>query len=169
MLVSINWIKDYVDLDGCDIKELINKFTLATAEVEDIYYMGRDVQKVVVGEIKTLENHPESKKLHLLTVDIGDKTVNCVCGVVSGEIGKAMVAGYESEGMCCSEKELGISDENSGIMELDPSYKNGTDIKELFPIDDIVFEVDNKSLTNRPDLWGHYGIAREFAALTAAN
>lgn len=68
--------------------------------------------------------------------------------------------------MCCSEKELGISDENSGIMELDPSYKNGTDIKELFPIDDIVFEVDNKSLTNRPDLWGHYGIAREFAALT---
>ena len=65
MLVSINWIKDYVDLDGCDIKGLINKFTLATAEVEDIYYMGRDVQKVVVGEIKTLENHPESKKLHL--------------------------------------------------------------------------------------------------------
>ena len=184
MLVSINWIKDYVDLDGCDIKGLINKFTLATAEVEDIYYMGRDVQKVVVGEIKTLENHPESKKLHLLTVDIGDKTVNCVCGapnvrvgqkvafataggrVVAGEIGKATVAGYESEGMCCSEKELGISDENSGIMELDPSYKNGTDIKELFPIDDIVFEVDNKSLTNRPDLWGHYGIAREFAALT---
>ena len=139
MLVSINWIKDYVDLDGCDIKGLINKFTLATAEVEDIYYMGRDVQNVVVGEIKTLENHPESKKLHLLTVDIGDKTVNCVCGapnvrvgqkvafataggrVVAGEISKATVAGYESEGMCCSEKELGISDENSGIMELDPS------------------------------------------------
>ncbi|MGN0545616.1 MAG: phenylalanine--tRNA ligase subunit beta [Acutalibacteraceae bacterium] len=184
MLVSINWIKDYVDLDGCDIKGLINKFTLATAEVEDIYYMGRDVQKVVVGEIKTLENHPNSKKLHLLTVDIGDKVVNCVCGapnvrigqkvafatvggrVIAGEIGKANIAGYESEGMCCSEKELGISDENSGIMELDPSYKNGTDIKKLFPIDDIVFEVDNKSLTNRPDLWGHYGIAREFAALT---
>ena len=51
MLVSINWIKDYVDLDGCDIKGLINKFTLATAEVEDRYYMGRDVQNVVVGEI----------------------------------------------------------------------------------------------------------------------
>lgn len=85
MLVSINWIKDYVDLDGCDIKGLINKFTLATAEVEDIYYMGRDVQNVVVGEIKTLENHPESKKLHLLTVDIGDKTVNCVCGARTSE------------------------------------------------------------------------------------
>lgn len=184
MLVSINWIKDYVDLDGYDIKQLISKFTLATAEVEDIYYMGRDVQKVVVGEIKTLENHPNSKKLHLLTVDVGDRTVNCVCGapnaavglkvafalaggrVVAGEINKATVAGYESEGMCCSEKELGISDDHSGIMVLDPELVNGTDIKEIFPIDDIVFEVDNKSLTNRPDLWGHYGIAREFAALT---
>lgn len=184
MLVSINWIKDYVDLEGCDIKGLINKFTLATAEVEDIYYMGSDVQKVVVGEIKTIENHPESKKLHLLTVDIGDKTVNCVCGapnvrvgqkvafatvggrVVAGEISKATIAGYESEGMCCSEKELGISDDHSGIMELSAEYRNGTDIKDIFPIDDIVFEVDNKSLTNRPDLWGHYGIAREFAALT---
>ena len=88
MLVSINWIKDYVDLDGCDIKGLINKFTLATAEVEDIYYMGRDVQKVVVGEIKTLENHPESKKLHLLTVDIGDKVVNCVCGAPNVRVGQ---------------------------------------------------------------------------------
>lgn len=184
MLVSINWIKDYVGLEGCDIKGLINKFTLATAEVEDIYYMGNDVQKVVVGEIKTIENHPDSKKLHLLTVDIGDKVVNCVCGapnirvgqkvafatvggrVVAGEINKATIAGYESEGMCCSEKELGISDDHSGIMELDSEYKNGTDIKDIFPIDDIVFEVDNKSLTNRPDLWGHYGIAREFAALT---
>ena len=184
MLVSINWIKDYVDLDGYDIKQLISKFTLATAEVEDIYYMGKDVQKVVVGEIKTLENHPNSKKLHLLTVDVGDRAVNCVCGapnaavgqkvafalaggrVVAGEINKATVAGYESEGMCCSEKELGISDDHSGIMVLDPELVNGTDIKEIFPIDDIVFEVDNKSLTNRPDLWGHYGIAREFAALT---
>ncbi len=184
MLVSINWIKDYVDLEGCDIKGLINKFTLATAEVEDIYYMGSDVQKVVVGEIKTIENHPDSKKLHLLTVDIGSETVNCVCGapnvrvgqkvafatvggrVVAGEINKATIAGYESEGMCCSEKELGISDDHSGIMELSAEYENGTDIKDIFPIDDIVFEVDNKSLTNRPDLWGHYGIAREFAALT---
>lgn len=99
MLVSINWIKDYVDLDGCDIKGLINKFTLATAEVEDIYYMGRDVQNVVVGEIKTLENHPESKKLHLLTVDIGDKTVNCVCGAPNVRVGQKVAfatAGAES-------------------------------------------------------------------------
>ena len=67
--------------------------------------------------------------------------------------------------MCCSESEIGISDDNSGIMEITDDLPNGTDIKEAYQVDDIIFEVDNKSLTNRPDLWGHYGIAREFAAL----
>ena len=183
MFVSINWIKDYVDLDGLDIKKLINSFTLATAEVEDIIEKGADVQNVVVGEILSVENHPNSNKLHLLKVDAGSKVCNIVCGapnvaigqkvalalaggrVCAGEIKVASVAGYESEGMCCSEKELGISDDHSSIMVLDPSLENGTDIKSIYPIDDIIFEVDNKSLTNRPDLWGHYGIAREFAAL----
>ncbi len=183
MFVSINWIKDYVDLSGLDVKKLINSFTLATAEVEDIIVKGEDVQNVVVGEILSVEDHPNSKKLHLLKVDAGSKVCNIVCGapnvavgqkvalalaggrVCGGEITVATVAGYESEGMCCSEKELGISDDHSGIMELDKDLVNGTDIKDIFPIDDIIFEVDNKSLTNRPDLWGHYGIAREFAAL----
>ena len=184
MLVSMNWIKEYVDLAGEDLEKLIMKFTLSTAEVEDIYFKGKEVNNVVVGEIVSFEAHPNSKKLHILKVDGGDRIYDCVCGApnaalglkvafakVGGsvpglEIAKREVAGYVSEGMCCSEAELGISDENSGIMELDPSFKNGTDIKEIFDIDDVVFEVDNKSLTNRPDLWGHYGIAREFAALT---
>ena len=184
MFVSINWIKDYVDLEGVDIRKLIESFTLSTAEVEDIIVKGDDVQNVVVGEILSVENHPNSKKLHLLKVDAGEKVCNIVCGapnvavgqkvalalaggrVCGGEIKIATVAGFESEGMCCSEKELGLSDEHSGIMELDPSLKNGTNIKDIFPIDDIIFEVDNKSLTNRPDLWGHYGIARELAALS---
>ncbi|MCR5522580.1 MAG: phenylalanine--tRNA ligase subunit beta, partial [Clostridia bacterium] len=184
MFVSTNWIKDYVDLEGLDIYELINSFTLATAEVEEIYDKGKNIENVVVGKILTVENHPDSKKLHLLTVDIGRKVLNIVCGapnvregmrvavavapgrVPDGEIKIAQVAGYTSEGMCCSAKELGISDDHSGIMEIKENAELGTDIKKVYPIEDIVFEVDNKSLTNRPDLWGHYGIAREFAALT---
>ncbi len=184
MFVSINWIKEYVDLSGLDIKKLINSFTLATAEVEDIIVKGEDIKDVVVGEILTIENHPNSKKLHLLTVDGGDRIYNVVCGapnvrenmkiafvkaggrVPAGDITLATVAGYESEGMCCSAFELGISDDKSGLMEIDVDAPNGTDLKDIYPIDDIIFEVDNKSLTNRPDLWGHYGIAREFAALT---
>ena len=184
MFVSINWIKEYVDLTGFDIKELINKFTLATAEVEEIYEKGKDIEHVIVGKIISVENHPDSKKLHLLKVDGGDRVYNIVCGapnvrenlkvalaaapakVPGAEINTAVVGGYESEGMCCSAKELGLSDDHSGIMELPEDAPVGKDIKELYPIEDIIFEVDNKSLTNRPDLWGHYGIAREFAALT---
>lgn len=184
MLVSMNWIKDFVNLDGEDLEKLIKRFTLSTAEVEDIFYKGRDVSNVVVGEIISCENHPDSDHLHVLKVDGGDAIYDVVCGApnarvgiktafakVGGQVGDikikpARLRGVESNGMCCSEKELGISDNHEGIMELDLSLKNGTDIKEIYPIDDVVFEVDNKSLTNRPDLWGHYGMAREFAALT---
>ncbi|MBE6753009.1 MAG: phenylalanine--tRNA ligase subunit beta [Ruminococcaceae bacterium] len=184
MLISMNWISDFVDLSGLNIEELIHRFTLSTAEVEEIIHKGEDLSGVVAGRILTIENHPKSKKLHLLTVDGGDKIYDVVCGapnVREGmivpfakeggraggmDIRKATIAGYDSYGMCCSEAELGISADHSGLMELPEDTVVGTDIKKLFPIDDIVFEVDNKSLTNRPDLWGHYGIAREFAALS---
>lgn len=184
MLISMNWINDFVDLSGLDKESLIKRFTLSTAEVEDVMYMGQNLRDVVVGQIMTIENHPDSKKLHLLTVDGGDKVYDVVCGapnvrvglkipfvkeggrVGAMEIKTATIAGYESHGMCCSEKELEVSAENSGLMELDDSLTVGTDICDAFDIRDIVFEVDNKSLTNRPDLWGHYGIAREFSALT---
>ena len=185
MLISMNWISDFVDLSGIDLDELIRKFSLSTAEVEnEIFYKGSDLKGVVVAEIKSVEEHPESKKLHLLKVDIGEKElVDVVCGApnvrvgmktafakLGAQIGEITIAprklaGYTSHGMCCSEKELGISEDNSGIMEIFEDVKLGTDIKELYEIDDIVFEVDNKSLTNRPDLWGHYGIAREIATL----
>ncbi len=184
MFVSMNWIKDYVDLKDEDIEKLIHRFTLATAEVEGVEYKGRDISGVVVGEILSCEPHPDSDHLHLLKVDSGDGVFDVVCGAPNARAGiktafaklgaqvgeikikAAKLRGQASNGMCCSAKEIGISDDHSGIMELDPSYENGTDLKELFPIDDIIFEVDNKSLTNRPDLWGHYGMAREFAALT---
>lgn len=184
MLISMNWIGDFVDLSGLDLEALIHRFTLSTAEVEEVFHMGENLRDVVAGKILTVENHPDSQKLHLLTVDGGDKVYNVVCGapnvragmivpfvkeggMVGGvEIGCAKLAGYESHGMCCSEHELGVSADHSGLWELPEDTPVGTDMTELYAIRDIVFEVDNKSLTNRPDLWGHYGIAREFAALT---
>lgn len=185
MFLSMNWISDFVDLTGLDKLELINKFSLSTAEVEnEIFFKGNDISGIVVAEIKSVENHPESKKLHLLKVDAGDGSLtDVVCGApnvrvgmktafakIGAKIGEIEItprplAGYMSNGMCCSEKEIGISDNHEGIMDIDEDVPNGTDIKTIYDIDDIVFEVDNKSLTNRPDLWGHYGIAREFAAL----
>jgi len=188
MFLSMNWIGDFVDLSGLDKKSLIHNFTLSTAEVEDIYVKGEDTYGVIVAKILSVENHPKSKKLHLLKVDTGSGVVDIVCGApnvregmlvalatdggaVSGhKITPATIAGYTSYGMCCSEAELGISDDNSGIWDIERDLpegtKLGTDIKDIFDIDDIIFEVDNKSLTNRPDLWSHYGIAREFATIT---
>ena len=180
----MNWINDFVDLTGEDLEQLIRKFTLSCAEVEEIIYKGRDIENVVVGQIISCEAHPDSDHLHVLKVDAGDEVFDVVCGAPNAREGiktafakvggsvcgmklkPAKLRGIMSYGMCCSAKEIGISDDHEGIMELDDSYANGTDIKDIYPVDDVVFEVDNKSLTNRPDLWGHYGIAREFAALT---
>ncbi len=184
MFLSMNWIGDFVDLSGLDKKALIRNFTLSTAEVEDIIEKGTDTYGVIVAKIVTVENHPTSKKLHLLKVDTGSGIVDIVCGApnvregmkvalaidggaVSGhKITPATIAGFTSYGMCCSEAELGISDDNSGIWDITDDIPLGTDIKTVYDIDDIIFEVDNKSLTNRPDLWSHYGMAREFATIT---
>lgn len=185
MFLSMNWISDFVDLSGLDKMDLIHRFSLSTAEVEnEIFEKGKDLSGVVVAEIKSVVPHPESKKLHLLKVDAGDgKLTDVVCGAPNVRVGMKtafakvgarlgditiaprQLAGFDSYGMCCSEKEIGISDDNSGIMDITDDIPAGTDIKDAYAVDDIVFEVDNKSLTNRPDLWGHYGIAREFAAL----
>ena len=184
MFLSMNWIGDFVDLSGLDKKALIHRFTLSTAEVEEIIEKGYDTHNVVVARIASVENHPNSKKLHLLKIDVGEaELIDCVCGapnvregmkvafaraggaVCGNPIGEATVAGFPSFGMCCSEAELGISADHSGLMEIFEDAPLGTSIKDIYPLEDIIFEVDNKSLTNRPDLWGHYGIAREMATL----
>ena len=174
MFLSMNWISDFVDFTGLDKVDLIHRFSLSTAEVEnEIFFKGSDISGIVVAEIKSVENHPDSKKLHLLKVDAGDgELTDVVCGApnvrvglktafakVGAKIGDIEIAprklaGFISNGMCCSESEIGISDDNSGIMEITDDLPNGTDIKQAYQVDDIIFEVDNKSLTNRPDLWG---------------
>ena len=185
MLLSMNWIEDFVDLSGIDKLDLIHRFSLSTAEVEnEIFFKGKDISGIVVAEIKSVEEHPKSKKLHLLKVDAGNgELIDVVCGAPNVRVGMKTafaqlgaqigditiapreLAGYTSNGMCCGESEIGISDDNSGIMEITDDVPLGTDIKTIYDVEDIIFEVDNKSLTNRPDLWGHYGIAREFASL----
>ena len=184
MKISLNWLKEYVDLDGIDIKELWYRFTMSTAEVEEVEFIGQDIQNVVVAKVLSVVPHPESKKLKIVQVDSGDGELQIVCGapnVTEGilvplakiggsvknmpKLGKVKLVGVESSGMLCSAKELGITDDHSGLLILDGDYAPGTDIKSIIDIDDVIIEIDNKSLTNRPDLWGHYGIAREIAAI----
>jgi len=123
MFISMNWISDYVDFTGLDKLELINKFSLSTAEVEnEIFFKGSDISGIVCAKIVSVEDHPESKKLHLLKVDIGeDELCDVVCGApnvrvgmktafarLGAQIGEITIAprklaGYTSNGMCCSE------------------------------------------------------------------
>ncbi|MCI9281425.1 MAG: phenylalanine--tRNA ligase subunit beta, partial [Bacilli bacterium] len=186
MLISCNKLKSYIknssDIDWLNIWE---KFTIRTAEVEEVREVGNTFDSVVVAEILTCTEHPDSDHMHILTVDAGgEEPIQVVCGApnvrvglktayvkVGGhidgmEIKSRPLRGILSNGMCCSGREIGISDNHDGILDLPKEWVNGTNIKEYLPIDDIIVEIDNKSLTNRPDLWGHYGIAREICAIT---
>ena len=184
MKVSLNWLKEFVDLDGITPEEIVHRFNLTTAEIEHVEYKGADTEKVVFAKVLSVAKHPLSEKLHILKVNDGSiEPVQVVCGApnvregmitafaqigakVSGhKISKAKLAGEESFGMCCSEAELGIGSDDNGIMDITDNVTIGADIKSFYPIDDVVFEIDNKSLTNRPDLWGHYGLAREIACM----
>ncbi|MBR1987759.1 MAG: phenylalanine--tRNA ligase subunit beta [Clostridia bacterium] len=184
MYISLNWIKEYVDLEGIPTSELTRRFGLSTAEIEGVEEKGTEIENVVVAEILTCEKHPNSDHLHILTVNDGSGSpVQVVCGAPNVRVGlktyfarcggsvpgmkikPCKLAGVDSFGMCCGGHELGIESDESGIVELDDSYPIGKDIAEILPIRDTIIEVDNKSLTNRPDLWGHYGIAREFATI----
>ena len=185
MLISCNRLKKYIkNAQDIDFLHIWDDFTLRVAEVEGVQVKGNDMDNVVTAKIVSCEKHPESDKLSLLKVSDGEKEYNIVCGapnvrvgligalvrdggMVSGfKIKTRKLAGYPSEGMMCAVDELGIGTDHEGILELPSDTPIGVDFKKLYPVEDIIVEIDNKSLTNRPDLWGHYGIAREVCAIT---
>ncbi|MEG1149886.1 MAG: phenylalanine--tRNA ligase subunit beta [Bacilli bacterium] len=185
MKISCNRLKKYIkNSETIDWIKLWDKFTIRTAEVEGVEIKGSDMSDVVVAKIIECEKHPKKDKYNILKVTDGTNTYDILCGApnvrkgllaplvkVGGMVGgititAKKIAGFDSEGMLCAGDELGISTDHAGIIELSDDLPLGTDIKEVFPINDIIVEIDNKSLTNRPDLWGHYGIAREVAAIT---
>lgn len=186
MLISCNRLKKYIkNSDNINWQEVWDKFTIRTAEVEKVTKVGDSFDGVVIAEIKECVEHPDSDHMHILKVDVGEEElIQVVCGApnvkaglktayvkVGGhidgmEIKPRPLRGVLSNGMCCSMKELGIGESHDGILELPSNAENGLDIKKYLPIEDTIVEIDNKSLTNRPDLWGHYGIAREIATIT---
>ena len=187
MYISWNWLKRHVDLDGVDPREMADRFTMSVAELEGIVEFGATYDKVVAARIVSCETHPEAPKLKVVEMDLGDRTVTAISGapntrtgitipfalpgvVLEGtedkrQVREADFKGIASGGMGCSERELGISDDHSGLLELPDDTPLGAPLTELLPVHDLVLEIDNKSITHRPDLWGHRGIAREVAAL----
>ncbi len=186
MLISIDWIKDFVNIpDDLNPIELGEKFTLATAEVEGVESIGDHLEKITVVEVLEKEKYPEADKLNLVSFTNGKDTFKVVCGASNVSVGMKTayaplgitlpngltlepkkIRGVLSEGMLCSEEELGFAEESAGIIELDKDAALGMNMLDLFnESKDILLDVDNKSLTHRPDLWGHFGLAREFSTI----
>jgi phenylalanyl-tRNA synthetase beta chain len=181
--------------DSTTSEEVAQKLMMSTVEVEKITKQGEHLENVVVGKITKIEKHPEADKLNLCTVDLGAEQLVLVCGgsnvaegllVAVAKVGArvrwhgegelitlqpAVIRGVESKGMICGADEIGLSDmfpkkSEKEILDLTHlKVKPGISLAEALGLNDTIFEIDNKSLSNRPDLWGHYGIAREIAAL----
>lgn len=187
MKVPLSWLKDYVDITVSP-EELAHRLTMAGTEVEKIERTA-DWENVVVGHVKAVAPHPNADRLRLVTVFNGNEDVEVVCGapnVAEGQtiayagigavlkdaysddpeatkrLKKSKIRGVESMGMVCSEKELGLSGEHEGILELETDAAPGTPLGEV--LGDVILEAE---LTpNRPDCLGIVGIAREVAVLT---
>ena len=168
MKFSYQWLSDLVDgLEASDPSDVMRLITMKTAECEGLEEAGTLLRGAcpaqVVSVVPLGDSH--NRLAHVRTTAYGEKTV--VCGApncrpdlwtVYVPLAKKMIAGVESDGMLASGSELGLNRDHAGIVEL------GTGTLPITP--DSVIEVDNKSLTHRPDLWGHYGMAREVAAIT---
>jgi phenylalanyl-tRNA synthetase beta chain len=180
--IVLDWLKDYVDIDR-PLEEICDLLTEAGLECQIIKSGPAVPEGIVIGEILSVQPHPDADKLSVCLVNVGlDESLQIVCGapnVAQGQkvpvatvgtaltpeftIKKAKLRGVASNGMICAEDELGLSDDHSGIMILDPSYEIGKDLNSYLN-SQIVLDIDLTA--NRPDCMSHIGVAREVAALT---
>ncbi len=186
MFVSWRWISQWVDTKGVEPLEFAQRFTCTVAEIDKVHQVGTGLRDVLVADVIAVAAHPASDKLHLATVDLGDKgQVTVVCGAPDLAVGMRVpfvppgvtlpsgivvrlgeVRGVPSPGMLASEADLGLSDDHAGLLSLDGCHAPaGTSLPDAVQVEDVLYEVDNKSITHRPDLWGQYGMAREVAAM----
>jgi phenylalanyl-tRNA synthetase beta chain len=181
MKVSLEWLQQYVDIDISE-NALADRLTMAGLEVEAVVRPHSHLDGVVVGKITEVRPHPDADRLSCCRVDAGSQTLEIVCGAPNAaagmyvpcattgtvlpsgmEIKKTRIRGQTSEGMLCSQTELGLGEDASGLMHLGGEHAAGTPIARALGLEDTVFEI---GLTpNRPDCLSHIGVAREIAAL----
>jgi phenylalanyl-tRNA synthetase beta chain len=182
MKFALSWLKEFVDFDDT-VAGLSDKLTFAGLEVEQIETLGGTFEGVVVGEVLAIEPHPNADKLRLCTVEYGAaEKLQVVCGAPNVAVGgkypfatvgttlpcgitlkKAKIRGVESLGMLCAKDELGLGEDHSGLLVLDPSLKPGTPLSAVLGPAETVFELE--ITPNRPDCLSIIGIAREVAAI----
>ena len=175
MKFSESWLRSFCN-PSVSAAELAERLTMAGVEVESCEPAGPpQLSGVVVGEITAVKPHPSADKLTVCTVKTGKETLRVVCGAPNVRVGmKAPLArvgsknlrGVDSEGMLCSARELGLSDDHSGLLELPKTAKVGSDVRRVLGLDDHIFTL--KLTPNRADCLSVLGVAREVSALTGA-
>ncbi|MBN2853961.1 phenylalanine--tRNA ligase subunit beta [Patescibacteria group bacterium] len=185
MQISYNILKEFIKIPkSISPQEISDKLTDHTVEVEEFINQAEKFSGVVVGKVLSVNKHPKADRLNLAEVDIKKEKLKIVCGAPNLEAGQLVpvatigtvlpgdfeikeseIRGEKSCGMICAEDELGLGQDHDGIMILNEKAKVGQKFSDYLKLDDIVFEIDNKSLSNRPDLLNHYGIARELSAI----
>lgn len=183
MKISLNWLKDYVDLSDLSTDEIVDKLTMSGLEVEDVSDENELYKNFIVAEVKSVTKHPNADKLSVCEVFDGKENLQVICGapnvaagqkVVFAPIGtiipngnfqirKAKIRGVESNGMICAEDELLLSDDHSGIMVLNENLPAGKPITEALNLNDVIFEI--AVTPNRPDALSHIGVARDLSAI----
>ncbi len=185
-MISLNWCKDYVDIEKENLHDLAVKITKAGVNVEKV--IDTRIENLVIGEVKECIDHPDSDHLHVCQVDVGDKVTQIVCGasnvrkgikvlvalpgcVLPGdfEIKAGKIRGQESNGMICALFELGLEEKNDetyakGIEELDTDLPAGTDANIYLGTDDTIYELDVHKHRNN-DCYYHIGFAYEIASV----
>jgi len=184
MNISWEWLSSLCDLTDLSPKQIYDEFTLHSAGVEGYEEEGKFLSQVYTVKILSKRPHPNADKLNLVTITDGNNQNEVVCGAPNVEVGKVAIyasigtelpggfkltpkkiRGVLSEGMLCSERELEMSDSHDGIIILPEDTELNIPYSKILKKEDTIFDIDNKSLTHRPDLWGHLGIARELSAL----
>lgn len=185
-MISLNWVKDYIDIENEDLNELAVKITKAGVNVEKV--ISKRINNLVIGKVISCEMHPDSDHLHICMVDTGSETLQIVCGapnvreglkvivalpgaVLPGnfEIKKGTIRGVESNGMLCALFELGVEEKNDenyakGIHEVEDNVKVGTDANIYLGTDDTNYELDVHKHRNN-DCYYHIGFAYEIASI----
>jgi phenylalanyl-tRNA synthetase beta chain len=182
MRVSLNWLKDYVDID-ISAKDLAERLTMSGLEVEALEPLGQSLQEIMVAKILSIRRHPDADRLFICHMDTGDGEVPVVCSAPNLKTGamvpmalpgtqlpggmiveESQIRGERSVGMLLAEDEMGLTDDHTGIMMLPPDLSPGAKVPEVVPLEDWAFDI---SLTpNRPDCACVMGVAREIAAIT---
>jgi phenylalanyl-tRNA synthetase beta chain len=188
MKISLNWLLDFVKIDPkVSIENLAWRLTEATAEVEKVHHLGEGLESIIVGEVIHVRPHKDADRLHVAKVKINSKnTIQVIFGqkapisigdkvpvaaaptqLHGGKVEKTKLRGELSEGMLCLDSEM-IPGAPESLYYFKKSVKVGTPITDILPLKDIVLEIDNHSITHRPDLFSHYGFCRELVALGLA-